>query len=228
MNSIAEVGKKAAALAAAELVQPGMLLGLGTGTTIKFFIEHLAERCKSGLQISAVSSSEQSTKLAASLGIPLIDINTLKTVDLTVDGADEIDEQKRMIKGGGGALLREKIVASMSKEMVVIVDSSKCVEMLGSTFPLPIEIMTFAWRATVNHLDELRLKGRLRLDENNAPYITDNGNFIYDVDKEALRGDLETLNQLILAIPGVIETGFFFNLAGRVIVGNPDGSVIML
>lgn len=228
MSSNVEIGKKAAAVAAAELVQSGMLLGLGTGTTIKFFIERLAERCKSGLKISAVSSSEQSTQLAGSLGIPLADINTLKSLDLTVDGADEIDEQKRMIKGGGGALLREKIVASMSKEMIVIVDAGKCVKELGSTFPLPIEIMTFAWRATVNHLDALRLKGKLRMGKNNAPYITDNGNYIYDVDKEALRGDLTTLNQLILAIPGVVETGFFFNLAGRVIVGNPDGSVIIL
>lgn len=228
MSSSAEIGKKAAAEAAVKLVQPGMLLGLGTGTTIKYFIEGLAERCRTGLKISTVSSSEQSAQLARSLKIPLVDINTLKTLDLTVDGADEIDEQKRMIKGGGGALLREKIVASMSKEMIVIVDANKCVKSIGSNFPLPIEIMTFAWRATINHFSELQLAGQLRLDKNNAPFITDNGNWIYDVDKKSLRGDLETLNQLILAIPGVVETGFFFNLAGRVIVGNSDGSVKIL
>lgn len=225
MNSSAEIGKKAAAELAAELVQPGMVLGLGTGTTIKLFIERLAERCKQGLKVTAVSSSEQSTLLAASLGIPLVDINKLKKLDLTIDGADEIDEQKRMIKGGGGALLREKIVASMSKEMIVVVDATKCVKSLGSHFPLPIEIMTFAWKATVQHLTNLHLSGHLRLGKDNTPYMTDNGNFIYDVNKEALRGDLATLNELILTIPGVIETGFFFNLAGRVLVGHPDGSV---
>lgn len=228
MNSFSEIGKKAAAEAAAELVQSGMLLGLGTGTTVKFFIQRLAERCKAGLTVSAVSSSEQSAQLAASLGIPLVDINTLTSLDLTVDGADEIDEHKCMIKGGGGALLREKIVASMSKEMIVIVDATKCVKKLGSNFPLPIEIMTFAWRATVHHLNNLQLNGQLRSGKNNAFYLTDNGNYIYDVAKEGLCGDLETLNSMILAIPGVVETGFFFSLAGRVLVGHPDGQVIVL
>lgn len=223
-----DIGKKAAAKVAVEMVKPGMLLGLGTGTTIKFFIEGLAERCKEGLEVYTVSTSERSADAARSLGIPSVDIDTLESLDMTVDGADEIDEKKQMIKGGGGALTREKIVAKMSKEMVVIVDASKCVKTLGSSFSLPVEIMAFAWRATVKHLAEMQLEGQLRLNKDRTPYVTDNGNYIYDIAKETLCGNLENLNSSILSIPGVIETGFFFNMAGRVIVGNPDGSVKIL
>lgn len=227
MNFSAEIGKKAAAEAAVEFVQEGMLLGLGTGSTVHFFIQRLAERCKEGLRISAVSSSLRSEHLAKSLGIPIVAMDTLDSLDMTVDGADEIDETKAMIKGGGGALLREKIVASMSKEMVVIVDSSKCVKTLGTHFCLPVEVLQFGWRATLAHLNKLHLVGQLR-QKDNSLYITDNGNYIYDIHHESLKGNLKALNSEILSIPGVIETGFFFNLAGRVIVGDSHGNVTIL
>lgn len=227
MQSPSEIGKKAAGEAAAELVQPGMLLGLGTGSTVSYFIQRLAVRCRSGLDISAVASSERSAQLAKDLAIPLLDIDALVCLDLTVDGADEIDPLKRMIKGGGGALLREKIIASMSKEMLVIVDESKCVNKLGTNYPLPVEIVPFAWRATISHLNDKQLTGHLRMAEKNRPFVTDNGNYIYDIAKEALHSDVEALNHTILAIPGVVETGFFFNLATKVLVGCTNGQVEM-
>ncbi len=221
------IGKKLAGEAAAELVQEGMHIGLGTGSTANYFIRRLAERCNSGLKITAVASSEKSAALACSLGIPVVNIESFIELDLVIDGADEIDPQKRMIKGGGGALLREKIIASMAHEMIVIVDSKKCVSQLGS-FPLPIEIIPFAWKATVHHLNNKKLLGDIRLTAEKTPFITDNGNYIYDITNDALMGDLEVLNQDLLAIPGVVETGFFFNLAGRVIIGYPDGKVKIL
>ncbi len=224
MNANNDIGKKAAGEAAAELVQAGMCIGLGTGSTSNYFIKRLAERCASGLEITAVASSQQSADLANELGITLTDIDPLIELDLTIDGADEIDPQKRMIKGGGGALLREKIVATMSKEMIVIVDSKKCVTELGS-FPLPIEIAPFAWKATLHHLASNKIHGNLRLTAGKSPYVTDNGHYIYDIAKEVIIGDLEALNRMIKDIPGVLETGFFFNQAGRVIVGYDDGHV---
>ncbi len=224
MNPTIDIGKKSAGEAAAELVQEGMCIGLGTGSTSNYFIKRLAERCASGLKITAVASSQKSAELAKKLGIPLIDIDPLIVLDLTVDGADEIDPQKRMIKGGGGALLREKIVATMSKEMIVIVDAKKCVLELGSSL-LPVEIVPFAWKATLHHLASKNIHGNLRFTAEKLPYVTDNGNYIYDIAKEVIVGDLEALNQKIAAVPGVVETGFFFKQAGRVIVGHEDGHV---
>ena len=139
--------KQAVGHKAADLIQDGMLVGLGTGSTVFYFIEKLIERVKDGLHIRAVSSSLRSAELASKGGIPLIDINTLSHLDITVDGADEIDHEKRMIKGGGGALLREKIVASMSKEMIVVVDESKLSAKLGRC-KLPVEVIPFAHEVT--------------------------------------------------------------------------------
>jgi ribose 5-phosphate isomerase A len=147
--------KKNAGYLAASFVQNGMTIGLGTGTTAKYFIEKIAERIqKEQLKLHAVASSSKSLEQAQKLGIPILDINTLTSIDLTVDGADEIDEKKRMIKGGGGALLREKILASMSKEMIVIVDESKVVPRLGHR-KLPLEIATFAHQVTLHRIQTL-------------------------------------------------------------------------
>lgn len=218
--------KRAAAHAAAELVLPGMLIGLGTGSTSALFIEALSARCREGLRIQAIASSKAALEIAQKGQIPLVDADEVTTLDLTVDGADEIDPQKRMIKGGGGALLREKIVASMSREMVVIADSTKRVEALGA-FPLPVEIVPFAFRATLAHLTELGYQGKLRgLGKGNGSlYITDNGNYIYDVRLPYPCHNPEEAHRKIRAIPGVVETGFFFGLAGRIVIGYPDGSI---
>ena len=221
-----DVAKTHAAEAAAKLIQDGMIVGLGTGSTSTLFIKKLGQRCREGLRITAVASSIRSYDLAKSLSIPLADINLLEKIDVTVDGADEVDHQLRLIKGGGGALLREKIVACMSREMIVIVDESKVVDNIGS-FPLPIEIIPFASKATLFHIEKLGLQGTIRKLETGGPYITDNGNYIYDVSPNSLKGDLELLNQSLINIPGVIETGFFFGIASKVIVGLASGAKVM-
>lgn len=219
--------KEAAGYAAAELVQHGMVVGLGTGSTATYFIKRLIERCREGLKIQAVATSVKSMLLAAEGGIPLLEINSLTALDLDVDGADEIDPKKRMIKGGGGALVREKIIASMSAEMIVVVDRDKLVEHLGK-FPLPVEIISFGYRATVNHLERLGYRGVLRQSPDKVIYTTDNGNYIYDIHFNGPIANPEKEDAAIRVIPGVVDTGFFFHLAGRVIIGNNNGTVEIL
>lgn len=222
----AQKAKQAAGKAAAALVQNGMLVGLGTGSTAIFFIDSLIDRCRNeGLKISVFPSSERSAKQALTGGIPLCNENLVTSLDLTVDGADEIDHKKQMIKGGGGAMLREKIVASMSQEMIVIVDPSKVVDTLGGC-PLPVEVVPFAYHATLHRIRSQGYDGAMRFDKDTKKlFVTDNGNYIIDIHfPERCRSP--ELDQAILRdIPGVVETGFFFGLAGRVIIGQYDGSV---
>jgi ribose 5-phosphate isomerase A len=218
--------KKAAAEKAATLIQDGMVVGLGTGTTTAFFIEKLIKSCKAGLKIKTVASSQRSLEQARKGGIPLIDINTLKSIDLYIDGADEIDPEKRMIKGGGGALVRERIAARMSKEMIVIIDESKLSDNLGRR-PLPVEIIPFGHTATLHRLKLLGYKGALRLNPDGSPYITDNHNLIYDVKLDPLKASPERDHEQIRSVPGVVDTGFFFDLAGRIIIGFQDGRVVV-
>lgn len=216
--------KAAAGKAAAELIQDGMLVGLGTGSTAFHFIDHLIARCQQGLRIQAIATSNRSLEQAKAGNIPILDHNAITSLDVTVDGADEIDPQKRMTKGGGGALLREKIIASMSREMIVVIDESKLVQQLGA-FPLPVEIVPFAFKATIDKINRLGYEGTLRSQTSSAPYITDNGNFIYDIHFRELRTNPEEDSEKLRSIPGVVETGFFFHLAGRVIIGRNNGQV---
>lgn len=217
-----EACKKAAAAKAATLVEDGMIVGLGTGSTAAYFIEALG---KSGKKVQTVASSKTSYDLAKTAGLKLIDLNSLKSIDLYVDGADEIDPSKQMIKGGGGALLREKILAHMSSEMTVIVDETKLVSRLG-TCPLPIEILPFGLSATLHHLHQLGYRGTLRHKPDGTPLLTENGNLIFDI-KLSTTSPIEQDHLRISAIPGVIETGFFQNQAGRVIIGFKDGSIVV-
>lgn len=219
-----ESSKKLAAKSATNYVKNKMLIGIGTGSTVFYFIEYLIAKCQQGLQITAVSSSERSTKQALAGGIEFADINQITSIDLTVDGADEIDSKNRMIKGGGGALLREKILASSSKEMIVIVDETKVVKKLGKQ-KLPLEILSFGLQATIDKINHLGFMGSLRQTKEGSFYRTDNGNFIYDISYPGAIDHPEEDHLRLINIPGVIETGFFFNLAKKVIIGYEDGHV---
>lgn len=221
---IGDKAKEAAGRYAANLIQNDTIVGLGTGSTAAFFIKRLIQRCKEGLKIQAVATSEQSYLMAVAGGIPMIDPNTLISIDVVVDGADEIDPEKQMIKGAGGALLREKIIASMAKEMVVIVDKHKCVKQLGACL-LPVEIVPFAYKATLDKLQAFKPSIR---KAGNDLYRTDNGNYIADLTLNHLIANPVELNQKLHLIPGVIETGLFINMAGRVIIGHSDGTTTVL
>ncbi len=218
------IAKEAAASKALEWVKPGMVIGLGTGSTVYFFLQKLGALCQKGLRITAFPSSLETEKLAKQLAIPLTHDPSLTEVDLTIDGADEIDGQKKMIKGAGGALVREKILAHMSREMIVIVDSSKKVVKLGKK-PLPVEIIPFAAKATQKTLLDLGFQGNWRQTADKKPYLTDNGNFILDIHFKNLRDDPEKDEALMTSIPGVVDTGFFFHLADRCLIGYADKQV---
>ena len=217
-----ENAKKAAGQAAADLIQRDMIVGLGTGSTANYFIKALANQ---HLSLKAVvSSSKASHDLAKQLGLPVQDINDVPTIDVTVDGADEIDPLKRMIKGGGGALVREKILAFNSKEMIVIVDETKWVKSIG-VGKLPVEILQFGSPATRNKLESLGYCGQWRINQDGSLFVTENGNLIYDIVFDSPPTFPELDHEEISNLPGVIDTGFFFNMAGRVIVGYNDGHV---
>lgn len=220
---MSQEAKIAAGRKAAEWIENGMVVGLGSGSTAECFIRSLVERTKKGLRIQAVSSSRASADLAKKGGIELLDINATSHIDITVDGADEIDPLKRMIKGGGGAHLREKILAKNSKEMVVIVDETKLVPSVGRG-KLPVEILFFGSPATRAQIEKLGYHGKWRLNPDNTLFITENGNLLFDISFPSPPRSPEQIDTTLRSIPGVLETGFFFRLAGRVIVGYPDGN----
>ncbi len=223
-------GKYAASKAALEFIKPGMKVGLGTGSTAAWFVQLLAARVNNeGLDIVGVPTSSRTRDLAASLGIKLTTLEDAGWLDVTVDGADEFDANLNLIKGGGGALLQEKIVASASNQMVVISDTSKEVDTLGA-FPLPVEVVKFGWRSTESTIEEV-LEGadvanrRISLrEENGAPYVTDEGHFILDLHLNRI-GDPRGLAEALNRIPGVVETGLFVLMADTVLVGYDDGNV---
>ncbi len=210
---------------AAQLVKDGMIVGLGSGTTATFFIESLVKRCREEkLHIQVVSSSTNSLSLAQAGGIPTLDPKEVTSVDIVIDGADEVNPKGQMIKGGGGALTREKIIASMGKQMIVIVDESKVVEHLGA-FGLPIEILVFGAGSTIAKLEALGYQGKLRIDRDGAYYRTDNGNLIFDIDHPKQFLEPKKDHARIITIPGVLETGLFFDLPVKVLIGYADGTV---
>ncbi len=212
--------KQAAGLKAATFIENGMIVGLGSGSTAECFIRSLAER---KVRIQAVASSRASAELAKQCGIEVLDINNVPRIDFTVDGADEIDPKKRAIKGGGGAHVREKILASASDELVIVVDNTKLVPAVGRG-KLPVEVMFYGSPATRMHMEkELGCEGKWRLNADGTLFITENGNLLYDISFKEPPKAPESLHEALLNIPGVIDTGFFFNMIGRVVVGYPDG-----
>lgn len=209
---------------AAAWVQENSIVGIGTGSTVRYFIEHLSQRCHQGLKIQVVCSSARSYEFAKAQGIPIIESDKITSVDLTVDGADEIDRNYRMIKGGGGALLREKILAYASKKMTVIIDETKLVDQLGKQ-KLPLELLPFAFPLTIKHINQQGFHGKIRKTKEGAIYYTDNGNMIYDISFNSFSFSPEKENKRLIEIPGVVETGFFFNAATDLLVGHQDGRV---
>lgn len=218
------LAKEAAARAAAQYILPGMLVGIGTGSTASYFIRHLALRLKEGFHVNGVATSRESHELAVSLGIPMVNADEITFVDIAVDGADEIDDQKHMIKGGGGALLREKIIASISKEMLIIADFTKKVKYLGK-FPVPVEMIPFAYQSTIYKLEQLGYRGFLRRNKEGKIFITENGNYIFDIQLRKLCEDPEKENNRIRNIIGIVETGFFISMATKIIIGHSDGQI---
>lgn len=221
---VQDKAKESAALKALEYVEEGMTLGLGTGSTAAYFIKHLIQKCQKGLNIKAVATSLASEKMARDGGIPMTDINSITHLDLVVDGADQIDPNLRLIKGAGGALMREKIVATMSKKMLVIADESKLVEELGLC-PLPLEVLPFGTEAIRKQIADLGFAGAWRKKADGSYYLTDNHNRIFDVSLPSQLGNPEIVHEQLRSVPGVLETGFFFNLATTIVIGKKDGTV---
>ncbi|PFX61491.1 ribose 5-phosphate isomerase A [Bacillus wiedmannii] len=206
---------------AANFVKDGMKVGLGTGSTVYWTIQKLGERVKEGLSFQAVPTSKETEVLAKQLNISLISLNDVQSLDLTIDGADEIDANLQLIKGGGGALLREKIVATSSKELIIIADESKLVTHLG-TFPLPIEIIPFSWKQTERKIQSLGCQTTLRL-KNNETFITDNNNMIIDCIFPHNITNPTNLHTQLKMITGVVETGLFVNMTSKAIIGTKNG-----
>ncbi|MBA2682268.1 MAG: ribose-5-phosphate isomerase RpiA [Ktedonobacteraceae bacterium] len=215
--------KRAAGEAAAELVETGMVIGLGSGSTAEYMVQALARRIQAGLHIvGAVPTSLRTEQLARDLGVPLTDLDRHPELDLDLDGADEIDPQLYLIKGGGGALLREKVVASAARRFVVIADVSKQVQYLGYRFPLPIETLPFAVTPVRRHLETLGAAVQVRQHDNRA-FLTDNGNVILDCTFTGGISDPVDMEARIRRIVGVVESGLFLHMAAQAIIGGPQG-----
>nr|WP_321525886.1 ribose-5-phosphate isomerase RpiA [uncultured Cohaesibacter sp.] len=223
--------KRQAAAAALEFVEDGMKLGIGTGSTALHFVELLGEKVAAGMKVIGVPTSERTAELCKKNGVPLTTLEETPELDLTVDGADEIDPQMRLIKGGGGALLREKIVASASANMIVIADKSKIVDTLGA-FPLPIEVMPFGLGSTMIAVqkvcDHYGMQGALSLRKaaDGSNFVTDGKHYIIDATFGRI-SDVEGLDAALRAIPGVVETGLFIGIASKAVVAGADGVSII-
>ena len=221
--------KELAARRAVEYVGSDMVVGLGSGTTAEFAVRALGERVAGGLQIECVATSEASARLGREVGLKVRSLDAHPTVDLTIDGADEVDGALDLIKGLGGALLREKIVASATAEEIIIVDSSKLVDRLGTRGPLPVEVIPYGWSLTKRRLLGVanRVVQRL-LPGSDEPFTTDNGNYILHCEFDHGIEDPAMTEQLIDAIPGVVECGLFVGLVHRVVVAQEDGTCRIL
>lgn len=215
--------KEMAGRRAAEFVEDGMVVGLGTGSTAFFAIQSIGEKVAAGLRIHAIPTSLASARQAEALSIPLIGLEDCDSIDLTIDGADEVAPNFDLIKGLGGALLREKVVAAATTQQIIIVDPSKLVERLGTRAPLPVEVLPFAVAPVRRRLEALGCRAALRLADDGGPLVTDNGNHILDCHFATGIPDPGRLEAQIDRIPGVAGNGLFVGLTHRVIVGEESG-----
>jgi len=215
--------KRAAALKALEFVKDGMIVGLGTGSTAKHLVLALGDRVKTGMHLRGVPTSQETALLARQSGIPLIDSENRWVIDVAIDGADQVDPAFNLIKGGGGALLKEKIVAASAKQFIVLVDYTKRVPVLGGSFPLPVEVVPFGWGSTAREIETLTSSRVVLRERNGAPFTTEAGHLILDVHLARIDNPHEleiALNQ----IPGIVETGLFVGRTDMLIVGTPHGT----
>lgn len=215
--------KKEAGISAVDFIESGMVLGLGTGSTVRFALEEIGKRYKEGRlkDIVGIPSSIDTDKSSRELGIPIITFDDKQELDLTIDGADEVDPGLNLIKGGGGALLREKVLAQSSRRNIMIVDESKLSPKLGTHWPVPIEVIPFAWMPVANYLESLGSKPVLR-EKNGEPYKTDQNNYILDADFGPI-DDLEGLTIKLGQKAGIVEYGIFIGTASEVIVATKNG-----
>jgi ribose 5-phosphate isomerase A len=215
--------KQRAGFKAAEFVEDGMRVGLGTGTTAHWLVERLAERVRAeGLRVRCVPTSRRTEEQARGLGIPLTTLGEVGELDIAIDGADEIGPGLALIKGGGGALLREKLVASAARRFVVIADKSKRVEVLGR-FPLPVEVVQFGWELTARRVSAvLNVEPALRRDTRGEPFVTDNGNFILDCRCGEIQNPVHVEREL-KSLTGVVESGLFVRLAHSAVLADEEG-----
>ena len=225
-----EPWKRLAAERALAFLKSGMTIGLGSGSTAAAFVDLVGHKERQGFKLTGVATSRATLAQAQSLGIPLTTLDKVPFLDLTVDGADQLDDQLRLIKGGGGALLREKIVATASERMIVIADASKRVARLGE-FPLPVEVARFGLAATRNMLSalaaEVGCEGEIRLRSDGVqPFVTDNGNYILDCAFGRI-DDPEALDAALKRVPGVLENGLFLGMADAAVIAGPDGVVVI-
>jgi len=204
-------------------VKDGMAVGLGTGSTARFMIERIGELVAEGWDLTCTATSFQSEELARSLNIRIVELDEIGTLDVTIDGADEVDPNMQLIKGLGGALLREKIVAAATEKEIIIADESKLVEKLGTKAPLPVEVLRFGHKHTKFALEQQGCKAELRIRDG-EPIVTDGGNYIYDCKFEAIEKPF-FLESRIDVIPGVVENGLFLNTAYDVLISKPDGGI---
>lgn len=223
-----DAAKKAAGYAAAGFVKSGMRVGLGTGSTAFFAVQAVGEAWLAGAlrDLVVVATSERTAAQSRGYNLPLKDLSEVGALDITIDGADEVDDHLTLIKGAGGALLREKIVACASTEMVVVVDPSKLVQRLGSRYPVPVEVEPFGWQVTLRQLGTLGCEPVLRLNADGTPYRTDGGHYTVDC-RFAEIPDAAALETSIKAFPGALECGLFVGIAKRVVVGEPTGTRVI-
>lgn len=215
--------KERVAIEAVKYIKDGMNVGLGTGSTMYYAIRYLSERVKNGLNIKCIPTSEKTAEWARTYNIPLTNFSETHHLDVVIDGADEVDPNFHLLKGGGGALLREKIVANATDQFIVIIDESKYVNQLGK-FKLPIEIVPFGYEYTIQLVESLGCKATLR-QSNDAIYVTDNQNYIIDCDFGMINNPKQLNNQLI-SIIGVVETGLFIDMANKILVSQSSSGLV--